>query len=79
MPLSISICICFDKMHTLYHLDGFIINAQCLLADLSHWLMVSHCDSWMSVVRCQQLLQGPSSPKLLARILPNFGRDDSYI
>ena len=32
--------------------------------------MVSHCDSWMS---------STSSLKLLAGILPNFGRDDSYI
>ena len=24
---------------------------KCLLAHLSHWLMVSYCDRWMSVVR----------------------------
>ena len=31
-----------------------------------HWLMVSYCDRWMSVVRRQQLLQTTSTPKLLA-------------
>ena len=44
-----------------------------LLAHLSHWLMVSYCDRWMSVIRCavcvvlrQQLLQMTSPSKLLA-------------
>ena len=43
------------------------------LANLNHWLRVSYCDHWMSVVRrisCvvrrQQLLQTTSPPKLLA-------------
>ena len=43
------------------------------LAHLSHWLRVSYCDHWMSVVcrvscvvRRQQLLQTTSPPKLLA-------------
>ena len=49
------------------------------LAHLSHWLMVSYCDRWMSVVRhhscvvCrQQLLQRTSPPKQLAGFLPNL-------
>ena len=44
-------------------------SRHALLAHLSHWLMVSYCDHWMSVFRCvvhrQQLLQR-TSPKLLA-------------
>ena len=48
-------------------------TCDCLfLAHLSHWLRVSYCDHWMSVVRpvsCvvprQQLLQ-MTSPKLMA-------------
>ena len=35
------------------------------LAHLSHWLIMSYCDCWMSVVRRQQLLQRTSPPKLL--------------
>ena len=49
------------------------------LAHLSHWLMVSYCDRWMPVVRCEacfvrhkQLLQRTSPPKLLAGFLPNL-------
>ena len=44
-----------------------------LLAHLSHWLIVSYCDRWMSILYClscvvrrQQLLQRTSPPKLLA-------------
>ena len=36
------------------------------LAHQSHWLMVSYCYRWMSVVRRQQLLQTTSPPKLQA-------------
>ena len=49
------------------------------LAHLSHWLMVSYCDHWMSVVRHllsvvrrQQLLQRTSPPKLQAGFWPNL-------
>ena len=39
---------------------------RCFLAQLSHWLKVSYCDRWMSVVRRLQLLQMTSPPKLLS-------------
>ena len=49
------------------------------LAHLSHWLMMSYCDHWMSVMCCassvvrrQQLLQRTTFLKLLAGFLPNF-------
>ena len=48
-------------------------NVYEFLAHLYQWLMVSYCDSWMSVVHCvvvQQLLQRTSSPKLLGGFLP---------
>ena len=41
-------------------------ETQVFLAHLSHWLMVSYCDHWMSVMPCQPLLQRTSPPKLLA-------------
>ena len=46
-------------------------NLHVFLAHLSHWLMVSYCDRWMSVISgvSSQLLQR-TSPKLLA------GRND---
>ena len=54
-------------------------NNGLFLAHLSHWLMVSYCDCWMSlvrraacVVRHQQLLQTTSPPKLLAVFWPNL-------
>ena len=36
------------------------------LAHLTHWLMVSYCECWMSVVHRQQMLRRTSPPKLLA-------------
>ena len=49
------------------------VGNHMFLAHLGHWLMVSYCDRWMSIVRratCvnvprQQLLQRTSPPKLL--------------
>ena len=42
-----------------------LLSSADFLAHLSHWLMVSYCDRWMSGVYHQQLLQ-MTSPKLLA-------------
>ena len=36
------------------------------LAHLSHWLMVSYSDRWVSVIHRQQLLKMASPPKLRA-------------
>ena len=49
-----------------------------LLAHLSHWLMVSFCDRWMSVVYrvlsivCRQQLLQLTSPKLQTGFWPNL-------
>ena len=78
---------CFYKAKCTWILVGFywlltivLLNSDIsfFLAHLSHWLRVSYCDHWMSVVcrpsyvvRRQQLLQ-TTSPKLLAGFWPNL-------
>ena len=52
-------------------LQGTKTFITAFLALLSHWLMVSYCDRWMSAVCRQQLLQR-ASPKLLSVFWPNL-------
>ena len=53
------------------------LHGSNLLFHLNHWLMVSYCDHWMSVVRCQSCvadncLKGQLSPNLLAGFRQNL-------
>ena len=60
------------------HFYNWCCYCQCLfLAHLSHWLMVSHCDSWMFVVgrawrASSTIAHSTSPPKLLAEFLSSL-------